>query len=182
MAVEEVPLADIPDMGLQPNRAVLAIDEALQRLEKADPLKGQLIEMRYFGGMTAEESAEAMGQSVHVVRHEIRLAHAWLRRELAPRLQPARARVGAVILVSSLLIVGAEALGTVGWLRPAPLLVVMALVIALAVGALLGVGCYCAGPVVASTVSGLAGFAGSLIASAIQALRRMLASGELNIG
>jgi RNA polymerase sigma-70 factor, ECF subfamily len=43
----------------------------------------ELIEMRYFGGMTAEETAEAVGRSVHVVRHELRLAHAWLRRELA---------------------------------------------------------------------------------------------------
>jgi DNA-directed RNA polymerase specialized sigma24 family protein len=43
----------------------------------------ELIEMRYFGGMTAEETAEVVGRSVHVVRHELRLAHAWLRREFA---------------------------------------------------------------------------------------------------
>jgi DNA-directed RNA polymerase specialized sigma24 family protein len=39
--------------------------------------------MHYFGGMTAEEVAESVGRSVHVVRHELRLARAWLRRELA---------------------------------------------------------------------------------------------------
>jgi hypothetical protein len=39
--------------------------------------------MRYFGGMTAAETAEVLGRSVHVVRHDPRLAHAWLRRELA---------------------------------------------------------------------------------------------------
>ena len=38
--------------------------------------------MRYFGGMTAEETAEALGLSVHVVRHDLRLAQAWLRRRL----------------------------------------------------------------------------------------------------
>ena len=72
-------------MRAQPSRPLLAMDDALQRLEKTDPQKGRLIEMRYFGGMTAEESAEALGRSVHVVRHEVRLAHAWLGRELARR-------------------------------------------------------------------------------------------------
>jgi len=43
----------------------------------------QLIEMRYFGGMTAEETAEALSMSVHVVRRELRLAQAWLRKEMA---------------------------------------------------------------------------------------------------
>jgi hypothetical protein len=47
-----------------------------------DPLKVQLIDIRYFGGMTGEESAAA-SISVHVVRRELRLAHAWLHRELA---------------------------------------------------------------------------------------------------
>jgi DNA-directed RNA polymerase specialized sigma24 family protein len=43
----------------------------------------ELIEMRNFGGMTAEETAEVLGRSVYTVRHELRLAHAWLGRELA---------------------------------------------------------------------------------------------------
>jgi len=64
---------------------ILDLDLALDALAREKNSLAQLIEMRYFGGMTAEESAEAMGQSVHVVRHEIRLAHAWLRRELARR-------------------------------------------------------------------------------------------------
>jgi DNA-directed RNA polymerase specialized sigma24 family protein len=42
----------------------------------------RLIEMRYFGGLTAEESAEALGMSVHIVRHNLRFAQAWLRRKL----------------------------------------------------------------------------------------------------
>jgi DNA-directed RNA polymerase specialized sigma24 family protein len=48
-----------------------------------DPLKGRLVDMRYFGGLTAEESAEALGIPAHTVRRELRLAQAWLRRELA---------------------------------------------------------------------------------------------------
>jgi RNA polymerase sigma factor (TIGR02999 family) len=80
---EEVRLAEIPDLGRQPNRSLLIMDDALTRLADTDPLKVQLIEMRYFGGMTAEESAEALSMSVHVVRRELRLAQAWLRREMA---------------------------------------------------------------------------------------------------
>src|SRR5206468_1287905 len=52
-AAEEVALDDVFDWGPQPNRPVLALDDALQQLEKADALQAQLIEMRYFGGMTA---------------------------------------------------------------------------------------------------------------------------------
>ena len=57
-------------------------DDALKCLEKTDAIKAQLIEMRYFGGMTAEESATALSISVHVVRRELRLAQAWLHREM----------------------------------------------------------------------------------------------------
>ncbi len=79
----EVPLSDARDWGSQPNRSLLALDDALQRLEKTDPLQGQLIEMRFFGGMTAEESSTALSLPVHVVRRKLRLAQAWLRKEMA---------------------------------------------------------------------------------------------------
>ena len=80
---QEVALEDVPDWGPQPNRSLLEMDEVLQRLEKTDPLKAQLIEMRYFGGMTAEECSIALSKPVHVVRRELRLAQAWLRKEMA---------------------------------------------------------------------------------------------------
>ena len=82
-AMEEVPLTDVPDLGHQPDKFILAMDEALDRLGRTDPLKVQLIEMRYFGGMTAEESAAVLSLSVHVVRRELRLAQAWLHKEMA---------------------------------------------------------------------------------------------------
>jgi RNA polymerase sigma-70 factor (ECF subfamily) len=82
-AAYRVQLADIPNLGQQPDGSLLVIDEALERLGHADPLKMQLIEMRFFGGMTAEESAEALAISVHIVRRELRLAQAWLRKEMA---------------------------------------------------------------------------------------------------
>jgi RNA polymerase sigma factor (TIGR02999 family) len=84
-AVEEVELADIPDPSVRSSDQLLAMDEALARLEKIDPVKAQLIDMRYFGGMTAEESAEALAMPVLAVRRELRLAQAWLRKELSAR-------------------------------------------------------------------------------------------------
>lgn len=79
----KIAITDLPDLGHQPDDALLALDEALERLGHSSPLKAQLIEMRYFGGMTAEESAESLSKSVHVVRRELRLAQAWLRKEMA---------------------------------------------------------------------------------------------------
>ncbi len=63
---------------------MIELDSALRALADEDEMLARVIEMRYFGGMTAEETAEALGISVHVVRHDIRLAQAWLRRRLAP--------------------------------------------------------------------------------------------------
>jgi RNA polymerase sigma factor (TIGR02999 family) len=61
---------------------MMAIEEALVTLERKDACKAQLIEMRFFGGMTAEESAEALGIPLSDVRRHLRFAQAWLRRQL----------------------------------------------------------------------------------------------------
>jgi len=58
------------------------LDEALKRLEALDPRQGQLIEQRYFGGLSLEETAEALGVSLATVKRELRFAHAWLATEL----------------------------------------------------------------------------------------------------
>src|SRR5689334_18519829 len=71
-AMDEVPLAEIGDVGTADDEALLVMDDALRRLAREAPIKAQLIEMRYFGGMTAEESAVALSMSVHVVRRELR--------------------------------------------------------------------------------------------------------------
>jgi RNA polymerase sigma-70 factor (ECF subfamily) len=63
---------------------LIELDSAIADLAVEDENLARLIEMRYFGGMTAEETAEALGLSVHVVRHGLRFAQAWLRRKLAP--------------------------------------------------------------------------------------------------
>ena len=82
-AIELVPLADIPDPGGPPDQLLLKLDDALERLSRTDPRKVRLLEMRFFGGMTAEESATALEMSVHTVRRELRVAQAWLHKELA---------------------------------------------------------------------------------------------------
>lgn len=79
----EIAVAQVPDWIPQADRSVLALEDALQRLDEVDVIKGRLIEMRYFCGLTAEESAAALQLPVHKVRRELRLAHAWLRKELA---------------------------------------------------------------------------------------------------
>ena len=73
------------DAPLERPSALIQVDDALQALEQHDAQKAQLIEMRFFGGMTAEESAEVLGLPVQKVRGELRIAQAWLRRELDNR-------------------------------------------------------------------------------------------------
>jgi RNA polymerase sigma factor (TIGR02999 family) len=61
---------------------VLALHEALERLALLDPDQARLVELRYFGGLNIEESAEALGVSPATVKREWAVARAWLRREL----------------------------------------------------------------------------------------------------
>jgi RNA polymerase sigma-70 factor, ECF subfamily len=69
--------------GPQP-LGVVVVDEVLSRLSAIDERKSNLVEMRFFGGMTAEEIAEYSGIPVHTVRRELRIAQAWMRKELSP--------------------------------------------------------------------------------------------------
>ncbi len=61
---------------------VVAIDAALTRLEKFDAPQSRIVELRYFGGLTLEETAEVAGVSLATVKREWAMARAWLRREL----------------------------------------------------------------------------------------------------
>jgi RNA polymerase sigma factor (TIGR02999 family) len=62
---------------------VLALDDALQKLEQFDKRKSQVAVMRFFAGLSAEETAEALSISVETVTRDWRLARAWLRNELS---------------------------------------------------------------------------------------------------
>ena len=61
---------------------VLALHEALERLAQADQRKADVVELRYFGGMTVEETADALGVSAETVVRDWKVARMWLRREL----------------------------------------------------------------------------------------------------
>ena len=61
---------------------VMALHEALERLAALDPDQARIVELRYFGGLTIEETAEATGVSQTTVKSEWAIARAWLRREL----------------------------------------------------------------------------------------------------
>jgi RNA polymerase sigma-70 factor, ECF subfamily len=62
---------------------LLDLHRALEALTRENAALGQLVEMHYFGGMTAEEAAVVLERSVHAVRHDLRFARAWLHRQLA---------------------------------------------------------------------------------------------------
>ena len=61
---------------------LLEVDNALQRLSTLDPRKSQVVELRFFGGLTVEETAVALKVSAETVMRDWRLAKAWLTREL----------------------------------------------------------------------------------------------------
>ena len=61
---------------------LLALDEALQRLAEIDPEQARLVELRFFGGLTVEETADAMNISPATVKRHWTVAKAWLTREL----------------------------------------------------------------------------------------------------
>lgn len=73
------PLGWIPDRDLE---IYADMDAALARLEAMDPRQSRILEQRYFGGLTLEETAEALGISVATVKRELRSARAWLAAEL----------------------------------------------------------------------------------------------------
>jgi RNA polymerase sigma-70 factor (ECF subfamily) len=75
-------------VGVEQSEETLAIDEALARLAVLDPQQARVVEMRYFGGLTVEETAEALSIAPRTVKREWALAKAWLRTEIAPKDHP----------------------------------------------------------------------------------------------
>jgi RNA polymerase sigma factor (TIGR02999 family) len=69
--------------GTGANEALLALDEALERLAAIDRRKAEAVELHYFGGLSYDETAAALGVSAATVDRELRMAKAWLARELS---------------------------------------------------------------------------------------------------
>lgn len=76
----------------QRHHSLVALDDALGALAEIDPRKAKVIELRHFGGLSAQEIADVLGVSVATVGREQRLAEAWLHKELAAGPSPAGAR------------------------------------------------------------------------------------------
>jgi len=82
--VANVPLDDAVAMAVSRSDTLLALDEALDRLAALSPRSARVVECRFFGGMTIEETAEALAISPATVKREWGVARAYLNRELAP--------------------------------------------------------------------------------------------------
>jgi RNA polymerase sigma factor (TIGR02999 family) len=82
--VRKVPLSDdVPDDDAKSAADLVALDAALDCLAEIDPQQSKILELRHFGGLTIEETAEYLGISATTVKRETRIAHAWLKRELS---------------------------------------------------------------------------------------------------
>jgi len=79
----QVSLNEVAVMAAEQAADFIALDEALRTLEKVDQQKGRIIELRYFGGLSIEETAEVLKISPRTVRREWRRAKAWLYRMIA---------------------------------------------------------------------------------------------------
>lgn len=77
-------LVSLAEAGMTPDRSaeIIALDEALKSLAKLDDRKSRIVELRFFGGLNAEETAEILRISLRTVHREWDLARAWLFREL----------------------------------------------------------------------------------------------------
>ena len=78
-----VSLGQAGRFGHKPETDLLAIHDALDRLAEVDPQQSRVVELRFFGGLTIEETAEVMHISHATVEREWKMARAWLRRELS---------------------------------------------------------------------------------------------------
>jgi RNA polymerase sigma factor (TIGR02999 family) len=78
----ELPLGDVAVMSDERADELVAVNTALDGLTAIDPRKGRVFELRYFGGLSTDEAAEALKVSPATVTRDWRMARAWLRREL----------------------------------------------------------------------------------------------------
>jgi RNA polymerase sigma factor (TIGR02999 family) len=80
--VQRISLDETLEVPLAPRTDLVALNDALNRLAIIDPRKSQVVELRFFAGLTAEEAAEVLRVSPHTVLRDWKLAKVWLHREL----------------------------------------------------------------------------------------------------
>jgi len=79
---QKVSLDDAADLVDDRAANLVALDDALTSLATIDPRKAQIVELKYFGGMTIDETAKALGVSTPTVERDWQMAKIWLRREI----------------------------------------------------------------------------------------------------
>jgi RNA polymerase sigma factor (TIGR02999 family) len=75
-------IEDAGELAAAPEVDLMALDDALDALERIDTQQRQIVELRYFGGLSIEETAQVLGVSPATVKRDWRMARAWLHREL----------------------------------------------------------------------------------------------------
>jgi RNA polymerase sigma factor (TIGR02999 family) len=81
--IPRVNLDDVPNLTSERDREIVAVDDALKLLAEMDPRKARVIELRFFGGLSVEETAEVLKLSPQSVMRDWKLAKAWLTREMS---------------------------------------------------------------------------------------------------
>ena len=79
---QRITLDDEIAVAPEPGRDMVALDDALKALEQVDSRKSKVVELRFFGGLTAEETAQVLAVSADTVLRDWKLAKVWLLREL----------------------------------------------------------------------------------------------------
>ena len=79
---ENLPLDEAANVSLEPDPIMVPLDEALTKLAEIDPQQSRIVELRFFGGLTIEETAEVMKLSKDAVKNDWAMARAWLRQSL----------------------------------------------------------------------------------------------------
>lgn len=82
-SAENLPLDEAANVSIEPDPILLPLDEALTKLEEIDEQQSKIVELRFFGGLTIEETAEVMKLSIDTVKREWAMARAWLRQMMS---------------------------------------------------------------------------------------------------
>jgi RNA polymerase sigma-70 factor (ECF subfamily) len=83
----QVSLSDVAIMSEAKSSELIALDEALEKLALVDDRKSRVVELRYFGGLSVDETAEVLGVSTVTVNRDWKMARAWLSREIRHDIQ-----------------------------------------------------------------------------------------------
>jgi RNA polymerase sigma factor (TIGR02999 family) len=84
----QVNLDELPEVGTGRTREMIALDDALNELAEVDPRRARVVELRFFGGLSVEETAEVIKASPQTVLRDWKLARAWLLAQLKSNRQP----------------------------------------------------------------------------------------------